>query len=155
MALISAMAAPVPWTNSAEQKSGATSPITLHARELLATVHANYGHALDAMESFELAAVQYRASLALQPSVTTLNKLGSCLTSQKKIDEAIEQFQAALAMAPTEPAVHYNLAAAHAAQGEIDEALRHAQTALLHNENFEQAKQMVDILKKHQKKAGK
>jgi tetratricopeptide (TPR) repeat protein len=124
-------------------------------RALLANIHSNYGHVLDESDDCAGAQAQYEASLALVNSAATLNKLGACFASQKLMGEAVEQFMAALALAPDEPTVHYNLAAAHAAQGALTEALRHAQTAVLHDENFEAAKTMVAVLLEHQAKSKK
>lgn len=125
------------------------------ARTLLANIHSNFGHVLDEADDFAGAQKQYEASLALVKSAATLNKLGACFASQKLMSDAVEQFMAALALAPDEPTVHYNLAAAHAAQGALAEALRHAQTAVLHDENFEAAKTMVKVLQEHAAKKKK
>jgi tetratricopeptide (TPR) repeat protein len=139
----------------AKKVGGDDAPAVKAARALLANIHSNFGHVLDEADDFAGAQKQYEASLALVKSAATLNKLGACFASQKQMSDAVEQFMAALALAPDEPTVHYNLAAAHAAQGALAEALRHAQTAVLHDENFEAAKTMVKVLQDHAAKKKK
>jgi tetratricopeptide (TPR) repeat protein len=139
----------------AQKVGGDDAPAVKAARALLANIHSNFGHVLDEADDFGGAQKQYEASLALVKSAATLNKLGACFASQKQMSDAVEQFMAALALAPDEPTVHYNLAAAHAAQGALAEALRHAQTAVLHDENFEAAKTMVKVLQDHAAKKKK
>jgi tetratricopeptide (TPR) repeat protein len=142
--------------DAAKKHGGSDASLAVKSmRALLANIHSNYGHVLDESDDCVGAQAQYEASLALVNSAATLNKLGACFASQKLMAEAVEQFMAALALAPDEPTVHYNLAAAHAAQGALTEALRHAQTAVLHDENFEAAKTMVAVLLEHQAKSKK
>ncbi len=75
----------------------------------------------------------YRESLALAPSVEAGSNLGAALAALGRYQEAIEAYRGALAMAPGNGSIRYNLALAHyksddlaGAAGELD-ALHEAQ----------------------------
>lgn len=86
---------------------------------LLANVYSNLALAYDQTEQFDDAIKMYEKSLDIEPNPAVMNKFGACLSSQKRPNEAIEQFMAALAISPEDATIHYNIAAAYAANGKV------------------------------------
>jgi tetratricopeptide (TPR) repeat protein len=86
---------------------------------LLANIYSNLGHALDETEAYDDAIKAFHKSLEIEQNAGVMNKLGACLSSQNRLNEAIEQFMAALAIAPEDATVHYNIAAAYASHGKV------------------------------------
>jgi tetratricopeptide (TPR) repeat protein len=70
----------------------------------------------------EGAVAAYRESLALAPSVEGHSNLGAALAALGRYGEAIEAYRAALAMAPDDARVRYNLALAHYKSADIERA---------------------------------
>ena len=69
--------------------------------------------ALHQAGNLEGAVAAYRESLALAPSVEARSNLGAALAALGRHQEAIEAYEGALAMAPGNGSIHYNLALAH------------------------------------------
>jgi Flp pilus assembly protein TadD len=64
----------------------------------------------------------YRESLALAPSVEARSNLGAALAALGRYAEAIDAYRAALAMAPTDGRIAYNLALAHYKSADLPRA---------------------------------
>jgi tetratricopeptide (TPR) repeat protein len=65
--------------------------------------------------------------------------LGECLANRGRLDEAIDQFQKALNIAPAYPEIETNLIIALTKKGRTDEAIAHLQTYLDQHPNDAQA----------------
>ncbi len=65
--------------------------------------------------------------------------LGECLAKRGRLDEAIDQFQQALKIAPRYPEIETNLVIALTKKGRTDEAIPHLQALLKENPNDAQA----------------
>jgi tetratricopeptide (TPR) repeat protein len=65
--------------------------------------------------------------------------LGECLANRGRLDEAIDQFQKALNIAPSYPEIETNLIIALTKKGRTDEAIAHLQTYLDQHPNDAQA----------------
>jgi protein O-mannosyl-transferase len=65
--------------------------------------------------------------------------LGECLANRGRLDEAIDQFQKALNIAPSYPELETNLILALTKKGRTDEAISHLQTLLKEDPNNAQA----------------
>src|SRR5437899_2690279 len=65
--------------------------------------------------------------------------LGECLGNRGRLDEAIDQFQKALNIAPGYPEIKTNLIIALTRKGRTDEAITHLQTLLKEYPNDAQA----------------
>ena len=65
--------------------------------------------------------------------------LGECLANRGRLDEAIDQFQKALNIAPAYPEIETNLIIALSKKGRTDEAIAHLQTYLDQHPNDAQA----------------
>ena len=65
--------------------------------------------------------------------------LGECLGNRGRLDEAIDQFQKALNIAPSYPEIETNLILALTKKGRTDEAIPHLQALLKENPNDAQA----------------
>ena len=63
-------------------------------------------------------------------------RLGMCLAAQGRINEAMEQFNAALSINPNNAESHYFLAGALARQKQMDEAVAHFQAALKNKPDY-------------------
>ena len=72
-----------------------------------------------------------RTTLARNPDcILILNNLGGMLFEQGRVDEAMVQFQKALAVSPKFPDSHNNLANALLQKGAVDEAIAHYRAAV-------------------------
>lgn len=108
----------------------AAAPPPGDAREALARALA-----LHQAGNLEAAVAAYRESLALEATVEGRANLGAALAALGRYDEAIEAYQAALATAPGDGRIRYNLALAYYKSAD----LRHAVPELekLHEEQPE------------------
>lgn len=71
----------------------------------------------------------YTLSRNYDLSAETHYQLGVALGRQGKFDEAIEEFQEALTLAPGSAETHYNLGVAFTKQGDVEHGLEHMQHA--------------------------
>ncbi len=69
----------------------------------------------------------YRESLALAPSVEARSNLGAALAALGRYAEAIDAYRAALAMAPADGRIAYNLALAHYKSADLPRAVEELQ----------------------------
>jgi protein O-mannosyl-transferase len=67
------------------------------------------------------------------------NRLGAVFMKKGKVDEAIEQYQAALQLAPISSVDYYNLGLAFSSKGRVDEAIAQFQAALQLDPDFADA----------------
>jgi Tfp pilus assembly protein PilF/Tol biopolymer transport system component len=95
-----------------------------------AKAHNNMALASIDLGQLELAEAHYRESLAIEPQPAIYNDLGYVLERQGLTDEAVEQYQTALALDPESASAHYNLGVSLARRGEYAPAERHIRTAL-------------------------
>ena len=65
-------------------------------------------------------------------NIDALNLVGDCLRQSGKFDDALHYFKKVLALNPSDPPVHANLAALFLQKGQPDQALLHAQKAEAH-----------------------
>jgi len=72
--------------------------------------------------------------------------MGLALAMMGRYPEAISNFQHALALDPTDPGTHLNLAVAYAETGRIADARTHAQEALRRNPDYKKARQFLAAL---------
>jgi len=79
------------------------------------------------------------------------NELGASLAAQGRIDEAIEQFKAAIAIDPNQPDVHFNLGAMLDQKGRSADAAEQFEIALRLNPVHSAArKALEDIARRGQ-----
>lgn len=72
---------------------------------------------------FEEAIAEFRVTLELEPGSDVHNNLGVALFDMGKPAEAIPHYREALLLNPTNLGAHYNMARAHRALGQLDEAI--------------------------------
>ncbi len=96
----------------------------------------------------DLAAAYFLRALAVHTaqdnfSASVHNNLGSVYGEQGRYSDAIEQFQAAIAIAPEDLEYHTNLATALAASGRYDDARAELRATLAINPNYEPARAVL------------
>src|SRR6202012_2660624 len=102
----------------------------------VAVAHANLANCYLQMKQPAEAKKEYLASLALDASNPTAHSyLGSILSSEGDITDAIEQFRAATALVPQSSDFHYRLATALLHAGQMDESHREYRECLKFNPN--------------------
>jgi len=74
------------------------------------------------------AVAAYRESLRLRPSAEAGSNLGAALAALGRYPEAIEAYRAALALAPLDGRIRYNLALAHYKSGDLPRAAEELET---------------------------
>ena len=74
-----------------------------------------------------------------RPEYSVANKLGLALINQGQLDEAIRNFELALAARPDYAEAHNNIGIALAKQGKLDDAIRHFNSALRTQPDYAQA----------------
>ena len=87
-----------------------------------------------------------RGGKASRRYAETQNLRGTELAQQGKVDQAIAQFEMAIAIFPDFAQAHNNLADALALQGNIDGAIVHYRRALAIDPNFAPAKRSFEQL---------
>jgi tetratricopeptide (TPR) repeat protein len=108
---------------AALEKALAADPRHLKAHNNMALASIDLGE-------LELAEAHYRESLAIEPQAAIHNDLGFVLERQGLADEAIEQYEKALALDPASASAHYNLGGALIRRGEPTAAERQFRAAL-------------------------
>jgi Flp pilus assembly protein TadD len=101
----------------------AASPAPEDARAALARAVA-----LHQKGDLEGAVAAYRESLAIAPSVEARSNLGAALAALGRYDEAIESYRGALAMAPPDGRIRYNLALAYYKSADLPRAAEELET---------------------------
>jgi Flp pilus assembly protein TadD len=92
---------------------GAIVPDTPATRGIVAEAHYERGSALLDQGSFDEAAGEFRAALAVLPGSSAIhNNLGVALASMGQVDQAVEHFRQALAIEPGFDEARDNLARA-------------------------------------------
>ncbi len=96
-----------------------------------------YGLALQQRGDFDLAEGCFEKSLQLKPdSPEMLTCLGSLRVERRRFELALDPLRRAVALRPDLTGAHFNLALAHTALGQVDDALRAYQIVLEKNPNF-------------------
>ena len=98
------------------EKAIATDPSDLSSLESLAV--ANYQ-----LSKYEAAEAAYKKILAIQDDAFTHNNLGNVYRDWDKTDQAITEYQTAIALDPTLKYAYVNLAGIYQKQGDIQKAL--------------------------------
>jgi len=106
--------------------------------ELVPTAHAVLGDALAKQHKWDEAAAEYRIALSMRPKNASLSeRLAAVLSSggfelvqRGRLAEAATRFQEAVELAPGEPSLRHNLAAALLDSGNVAGAEREARTAI-------------------------
>jgi tetratricopeptide (TPR) repeat protein len=92
--------------------------------------HNNIALASIELGELEVAEAHYRESLAIEPQAAIYSDLGFVLEREGLTDEAIEQYEKALALDPTSASAHYNLGGALLRRGQSAAAEQHFRAAL-------------------------
>ena len=114
--------------------------------------HNNLALASIDIGELELAEAHYRESLAIEPQPAIFNDLGVVLARQGMLEDAADQYRAAITLDPGAESAHYNLGATLAQLGELDEATVQLNHAIHANPNNASAYQLLaDVLVQQQK----
>jgi tetratricopeptide (TPR) repeat protein len=108
---------------AALEKALAADPKHVKAHNNLALASVDLGE-------LEVAEAHYRESLALEPQAAIYSDLGFVLEREGLDDEAVEQYEKALALDPKSATAHYNLGGVLIRRGEAAAAERHFRAAL-------------------------
>jgi tetratricopeptide (TPR) repeat protein len=76
--------------------------------------------------------------------VSAYINMGNCLNQLGRLDEAVEQYHAALKVNPRHANAHYNLGDAYRQQGRRDEARREFELALEYDPSHPSARQAFE-----------
>ena len=108
-------------------------------------LHYHAGLANRSLNRLQQATRHYQQALAAPTSdrlkLGAYLNLGSLYKHQKKLDQAIELFEAATCAAPEQAVAHYNLGVAHRAKGYLDSALAAYDQAILLSPDYAEAHQ--------------
>jgi tetratricopeptide (TPR) repeat protein len=91
------------------------------------------GNLLFRQKNYDEAADVFRKAVAAHETATLHNNLGSVYLSQKKLDQARQEFSAAASLDPRYADPHYNLACYHALAGQHQQALSELEKAKVLN----------------------
>ncbi len=92
--------------------------------------HNNVALALAELGQVDKAALHFRKSLKLEPKAEIYSDLGFVLDRQGKYEEAVENYDKALALDPNCASAHFNLAVSLLRRDELDESAAHYKEAL-------------------------
>ena len=96
----------------------------------------------------DLAANFYRRAIDADPkAIEPRRQLAVLLAVAGKTAEAASQFEALLAIAPSDATAHLNLAVMYAQLGRVDDARRHAREALRLQPGYQKAIDLLQALK--------
>ncbi len=73
---------------------------------------------------------EFHTAALIQPSADALSGLGDVLLEQRRLDEAVAAYAAALSLRPRDAWVHDRIAVAYGLAGQIEAAARHFEIAL-------------------------
>jgi len=122
----------LPW--QPEQGSQSTEPSNPNAQQ--AREHSERGLTFASNGDFENAGAELRIAVALAPrNAQYLYALGAVLAQQGKLQEAINYFQQAVKLDPTNLVIRRNLAAAEWQIGDLEDAEKNLELILQHRPN--------------------
>lgn len=130
------------WKNSIELFNHA-----LQVTEKNDLAHYNLGNAFRNQSNIEEALKNYEKALQIDPlSLYAHNNIGIIMEMYyKKYDEAIYHYRQELKIQPKDSGVHYNLGIALSQKGELEEAIKHFQTALYLRPDYDSARQWLRL----------
>ncbi len=109
-----------------------------------ADLHTEIGEAYLAAGMDDRAAEAFRGSLTITEDINVYNRLGIALRRKKRFKEAIQEYRKALAIAPNDEVLYYNIGRALLEDGQGDAAVMAFKKALQIDPDFQECK---DILK--------
>jgi protein O-mannosyl-transferase len=98
-----------------------------------------FGAALESKGRLAEATLQYQNAVKIQPQAAFYSNLGGALAKQGRFDEALWNFNQALALSPDDGQIHFNLANALVRQDHLSEAVEHFQKAVKLQPDFAEA----------------
>jgi tetratricopeptide (TPR) repeat protein len=104
-----------------------------------AKYHNQLGAALESRGRVEDAALQYEEAVKIQPQSAFYSNLGGALAKQGQFEEALRNFNQALALNPNDSQIHFNLANALVQQDQLSDAVEHFQKAVKIQPDFAEA----------------
>jgi len=106
----------------------------------IATIHRSFGQTKDAVDAFQKA-------LEIKPGNTvTLFEIGTTYLQNKQFDESLNYFRKALPNQRRNPNLHYHMALAYYAIGDLTSARRHVEEALILQPNFGFAQSLLRLI---------
>ena len=109
-----------------------------------ADIHTSVGEAYLAAGHDDKAAEAFRGSLTITEDINVYNRLGIALRRKKRFKEAIQEYRKALAVAPNDEVLYYNVGKALMEDGQREAAIIAFRKALQIDPEFTECREMLN-----------